>query len=110
MATFPSPSRLLETRSAALSRPLDALWQPRALVWAIVMVLGLAIVLALAPAQGPDGPTAVMERFGLYAFLGAWIVLLALAGLYALRNALVPLPAGGIAWIAVALLQVSTLL
>ena len=92
------------------SRPLDAMWQPRALVWAIVMVLGLAIVLALAPSQASESATATVERFGLYAFLGAWIVLLALAGLYALRNQLVHLPAPGIAWIAVALLLVSTLL
>lgn len=92
-----------------LARPLDAMWQPRALVWAIVLVLGLAVVLALAPGSAPARPGVLIERFGLYAFLGAWIVLLALAGLYALRNHVVHLSAPAIAWIAVGLLMVSTL-
>lgn len=92
------------------ARPLDALWQPRALVWALVTVLGLAVVLALSPGTQPGGVTAVAERFGLYAFLGAWIVLLALGGLYALHRLLEPLSAPAIAWIAVGLLLLSTTL
>jgi two-component system sensor histidine kinase AlgZ len=92
------------------ARPLDAMWQPRALVWAIVLVLGLAVVLALAPGQPGGDLATVIERFGLYAFLGAWIVLLALAGLYGVRNHVVHLPAPAIAWIAVGLLLASTLL
>ena len=90
------------------ARPLDALWQPRALVWAIVMVLGLAIVLALSPNDTPRDVVAIVERFGLYAFLGAWIVLLALGGLYFVRKPVEKLSPAGTAWVAVLLLLLST--
>lgn len=108
MATF-SVTKRYAAGVSKTARPLDALWQPRALVWAIVLVLGLAVVLALAPGMGAADWPLTIERFGLFAFLGAWIVLLTLGGLYAVRGRLASRPASTIAWIALALLLVATL-
>jgi two-component system sensor histidine kinase AlgZ len=88
--------------------PLDTLWQPPALVWAILVVLGLALVLALAPGAPAPGLSALIERFGLVAFIGAWVVLLALAGLYVLRRTLARYDPITVAWIGLAMLMLAT--
>jgi two-component system sensor histidine kinase AlgZ len=88
--------------------PLDALWQPPVLVWAIVVVLGLALVLALVPGPATGSVAAVFERFGLVAFFGAWIVLLALGGLYALRRGIARRDPMQVGWIGVGMLLLAT--
>lgn len=95
-------------RPDALSppRPLDALWQPRVLVWVLLTGEGLAAVLALAPGNEHGGLT----YFGLASLLIQWIALLSLGVLYALRHLLGHVPAPRVAWVALAVLLASTLI
>lgn len=95
----------METRPDRSSpdSPLDALWQPGALVWAILVVPAMALILTLG--AGPS-PTAapLLERFGALSFLGLWIVVLTLAGLYALRGPLQRIDPVNVGWVAFFLL------
>ena len=86
--------------------PLDILWQPPAIMSIMLVAEGLALILALAP-------DAVGDRwvfFGLASLTVQWIVLLALAGLYAMRAPLARRSWQQTAWIAVLLLLGSTCL
>ena len=94
----PSPT------SSPVPSPLDILWQPPAILSIMLVAEGLALILALAP-------NAVGDRwvfFGLASLMVQWIVLLALAGLYALRVRLAGRPWQQTAWISVVLLLGST--
>lgn len=87
-------------------QPLDVLWQARTLVWVLLVVLGLALVLAV----GRDATSLAhrFEQFGLFALIGYWIALLALGGLYLLRRRLARADPVRVAWIAVAMLLGAT--
>jgi two-component system sensor histidine kinase AlgZ len=84
--------------------PLDMLWQPPAIMSAVIVGEGLALVLALEP--GGTGDRWVF--FGLASLLAQWVVLLALGGLYVLRKPLAKLTWQTTAQIAVLLLMLST--
>jgi two-component system sensor histidine kinase AlgZ len=82
------------------ARPLDALWQPRAVVWAVLVAVGLALVLALAPGLPHDR----LVYFGLAAMAALWTVMIALGTLYLLRRTLRQMPAMHLAWMGLAVL------
>lgn len=84
--------------------PLDALWRPHALGWVILLVIGLGLILALALVAPEARVSAYFEAFGLFSLLGAWVALLTLATLYALRRQIATLATVHVAWLAVALL------
>jgi two-component system sensor histidine kinase AlgZ len=84
--------------------PLDILWQAPAIMSAVIVGEGLALVLALAP--GGTGDRWVF--FGLASLLAQWVLLLALGGLYVLRMPLAKLTWQTTAQIAVLLLMLST--
>jgi two-component system sensor histidine kinase AlgZ len=95
----------MEARS---NNPLEALWRPRSQVWALLIVLGLALVLALVSVP-PGRPLAlVLERFGLIAFLGAWVVLLSLGGLHLLVTSMRWTDPVRTAWTGVGMLALTT--
>lgn len=94
--------------STATESPLDALWQPGALIWTVLVVLGLALVLTLGPGSGANSLTAQLEHFGLVAFVGVWVVLLTLGGLYFFRARLGRWDPPRIAWIAFGFLLIAT--
>lgn len=90
----------MASRPATDIHPLQTLWQPPALVAAILAGEGLALVLALAP----GGTAGLALRFGLCSLLVQWILLSTLALLYLLRG---PLGRGGsqrLAWASLGLL------
>ena len=87
------------------ANPLDSLWQPRTLIWVLLTGEGLAAVLALAPGNGHGGLT----YFGLASLLVQWIALVSLGLLFLARRRLSRLSPPTIAWIALALLMLSTL-
>lgn len=94
--------------SRNLENPLETLWQPGGLVWTLLVVLGLALVLALVSGPVIAAPESLLERFGLIAFLNAWILLLALGGLYALRGWIARRDPVRVAWIGLGMLLAST--
>lgn len=85
-------------------RPLDALWQPRALVWAVLVAVGLALVLSLAPGLRHDR----LVYFGMTALAALWVVMLSLGTLYLLRRWLRRMPALRLAWLGLAMLLLSS--
>ena len=84
--------------------PLDALWQPQAIIWVLLAGECLAAVLALAP--GDNGGRWIY--FGLASFLIQWVALLTLGSLYMFRRLLVGVRPPHVAWLALALLLVNT--
>ncbi len=96
----PAPSSTPLSPATAPPRPLDALWQPRALVWAVLVAVGLALVLALAPGLRHDR----LVYFGLAAMATLWTVLITLGTLYLLRRPLRQMPALRLAWMGLAVL------
>jgi two-component system sensor histidine kinase AlgZ len=84
--------------------PLDALWQPQALIWVLLAGECLAAVLALAP--GNNGGRWIY--FGLASFLIQWVALLTLGTLYMFRRLLAGMRPPRVAWLALALLLVNT--
>lgn len=89
----------------AVSNPLDALWQPPAIISAVLAGEGLALVLALSP--GLIGDRWVY--FGLVSLAIQWVILLTLGGLYLLRRRLAGWSAWWLAWLTLALLLIGTL-
>jgi len=89
---------------------IDTLWQPRSLVWLIASVLGLALVLSIAPGRVPVSLSARAAEFGIYAFCGLWIALLPLAAMYGLRARLARLDPARLAWLGLGLLLTGALL
>lgn len=98
-----------ERRSPAVDTaetPLEVLWQPRVLLWTVLVGEGLALLLALAPGAGRNTVT----YFGLASILIQWITLTSLGTLYVFRRRLAVLRPHRIAWLALALVIASTIL
>lgn len=76
-------------RPSPPTRPLDELWQARALTWIVVGGEGLAAVLALAPGLDDDR----WVYFGLASLWIQWVILASLGTLYLARAPLNRLPA-----------------
>lgn len=95
-------------RPAPLSspQPLDALWQPAALVWLMLVGEGVAAVLALAWSTQESRWVA----FGVASLMIQWVSLLSLAALRALRSVSARWRPPTVAWASVALIILSTLL
>jgi two-component system, LytTR family, sensor histidine kinase AlgZ len=85
-------------------KPLDALWQPPAIVWVTLSGECLAAVLALAP--GNTGSRLVY--FGLASILIQWVSLLSLGMLYLLRHSLSGWRPQKLAWLTLGLLLLNT--
>ncbi|QDH69428.1 sensor histidine kinase [Marilutibacter alkalisoli] len=85
-------------------RPLEFLWQPRALTGLALSGIGLALVLTLTPADIGDR----LVFFGLAALGIMWVILLTLTGLYLARHRLDRLQPVQIAWVALGLWLLST--
>lgn len=85
-------------------RPLDGLWQTRAIVWMVLSGEALAIVLSLAP----GGEARRWIYFGLTSVGIQWISLLTLGWLYLLREPLSRWKPQHVAYLALAALLVNT--
>ncbi|MET0544498.1 MAG: histidine kinase [Variovorax sp.] len=84
--------------------PLDALWQPPAIIWMVLVGEGLSLVLSLA--SGVDGQR--WRYFG-FASLGTqWVLLFTLVMLYAVRRPLSRIRPVRVAYVALALLLINT--
>lgn len=99
----PAKARL---HHASAHRPLDTLWQSRALVWVVLAGEGLALVLTLAP----GGHHAYWTYFALASLLIQWVALLSLGMLYIARNRLRSRTPQFVARLALALLVAAALL
>ncbi len=100
----PSPtphSTLVPTKTGA---PLDSLWQGRVVIWVVLAAEGLAAVLTLAG----DAPLGRWIRFGLLSLVVQWVALLTLGGLYLLRERLRDVKPQLVAYLALALLLLSS--
>lgn len=100
----PSPtphSAIAATRTGA---PLDSLWQGRVVIWVVLAAEGLAAVLTLAG----DAPLGRWIRFGLLSLVVQWVALLTLGGLYLLRERLRDVKPQLVAYLALALLLLSS--
>ena len=84
--------------------PLDSLWQGRVVIWVVLAAEGLAAVLTLAG----DAPLGRWIRFGLLSLVVQWVALLTLGGLYLLRKRLRDVKPQLVAYIALALLLLSS--
>ncbi len=89
--------------AAASPTPLDALWQPRAVVSVLLAGEALALLLTVAPGASEGR----LVYFGLASLMIQWIALLTLGSLYSLRAPLARMPGRRVAWVAVALLVTS---
>lgn len=96
----------VDMTSPSRHHPLQALFQPPALVTVVLAGEALALLLSLSP--GFDGDRLV--HFGLASMGIQWIALLTLGALYAFRKPLARVPPAKLAWICLALLLASTLL
>jgi two-component system, LytTR family, sensor histidine kinase AlgZ len=100
----PSITPPSSTVSARTSAPLDSLWQGRVVIWVVLAAEGLAAVLTLAG----DAPLGRWIRFGLLSLVVQWVALLTLGGLYLLRERLRDVKPQLIAYLALALLLLSS--
>lgn len=85
-------------------RPLEALWQPSALVALMLAGEGLALLLALSP--GSTGDRWV--HFGLASLMIQWVALLTVGVLYLGRERFGQMPLRRVAWLALVLLVASS--
>ena len=99
----PRPSVPALTGGPTVS-PLDSLWQGRVVIWVVLAAEGLAAVLTLAG----DAPLGRWIRFGLVSLMVQWVALLTLGGLYVLRKRLNDVKPQLIAYLALALLLLSS--
>lgn len=99
----PRPSVSALTGNPTVS-PLDSLWQGRVVIWVVLAAEGLAAVLTLAG----DAPLGRWIRFGLVSLMVQWVALLTLGGLYLLRRRLKDVKPQLIAYLALALLLLSS--
>ena len=103
----PSPESARSPRPAVPASavsPLDSLWQGRVVIWVVLAAEGLAAVLTLAG----DAPLGRWIRFGLLSLTVQWVALLTLGGLYLLRKRLDDVKPQIIAYLALALLLLSS--
>ncbi|TZF91826.1 sensor histidine kinase [Cognatilysobacter lacus] len=98
--------RPLQHSGLPTHRPLDALWQSRALAWVVLAGECLALVLTLAP----GGRHSYWTYFALASLLIQWITLLSLGMLYVARERLRLRSPQVIARLALALLVANALL
>lgn len=110
---FPCPAGMMTSIPCLWARmadrptppnPLEALWQPQALIAVVLAGEGLAALLALAPANLSDR----WVHFGLASLMIQWVALLSLTGLYLMRGPLSAMPPPRVAWVTLSLLMVST--
>ena len=85
-------------------RPLDTLWQARAIFWIMLAGEALATVLALAPGVAGDR----LAYFGVASFAIQWIALMSLGMLYVVRRWLSGADPTVVVQIALAVLLLST--
>lgn len=88
------------------SDPLDTLWQAPAILWMLVAGEGVAVILTLAPGIEDDR----LRYFGLISLAIQWISLSTLAALYLMRRPLTRLRPPHVAYVALALLVIFTLI
>ena len=100
----PSSNAPLPTIAAKTGAPLDSLWQGRVVIWVVLAAEGLAAVLTLAG----DAPLGRWIRFGLLSLVVQWVALLTLGGLYLLRRRLRDVKPQLVAYLALALLLLSS--
>ncbi len=103
MSSSPKPAQRPKAPASTVS-PLDSLWQGRVVIWVVLAAEGLAAVLTLAG----DAPLGRWVRFGLLSLMVQWVALLTLGGLYLLRKRLDRVKPQLIAYVALALLLVSS--
>lgn len=84
---------------------LDSLWTPQALIAAVLIGEGVAIVVTLSPQVGDR-----WVLFGLTSLLAQWISLTGLGAIYLLRKQLVHLTPVAMAWVCLLLLMLSAYL
>jgi len=102
----PSPSTNPTIQPQPYGSPLEALWQPGALIWIVLAGQGLALVLTMAPGAYADR----LIYFGLISLIVQWVSLLAVGGLYLLRRPLARVRPQWVAYVALALLLMSACL
>ena len=88
----------------APARPLDTLWQARAVMWIILAGEALAVIVTIAPRGGIDA----LPYFGMASFAIQWIFLASLGLLYVCRRRLYGAAAPTIAQAGLGALLVST--
>ena len=103
------PAPTAETRNAPQAQtptasPLDALWQGGVLVWVVLAAEAIAAAVTLAG----DPPQGRWIRFGLLSLMVQWVALLSLGSLYVFRRRLRDAKPLLIAYLAVALLVLSS--
>ena len=103
---MPAPSTAQPSPSvpATTGAPLDSLWQGRVVIWVVLAGEGLAAVLTLAG----DPPLGRWIRFGLLSLVVQWVALLTLGGLYLMRERLRNAKPQHVAYLALALLLLSS--
>ena len=99
----------IDTRTAEVTRvtegsPLDALWQGGVIVSVVLAAEAIAAALTLAG----DPPLGGWVRFGLLSLMAQWVALLSLGSLYVLRRQLRNVKPLLVAYLAVALLILSS--
>lgn len=92
--------------SPAFKQPLDVLFRPTTLITMILAGEALAAILALSPVPIQDR----LVLFGLASMGTQWILLSTLGALYLLRHRLNSWSTGHVAWLALGLLLLMTLL
>jgi len=85
-------------------RPLDTLWQARALLWVVLAGESLAVVLALAPGVAGDR----LAYFGIASLTIQWVAFMTLGILYLARRRLAEAPPPVVAQVALAALLLAT--
>lgn len=78
--------------------PVQAIWQAQGLARAIFVTLGLATIVAVAAANQPLRIVDLAEKFALASFIGVWVALLAMGGLFTARNWVARLDPHTAAW------------
>src|SRR5690606_27297509 len=100
------PFTELRNLSPSLRQPLDVLFRPTTLITMILAGEALAAILALSPVQIQDR----LVLFGLASLATQWVLLSTLGLLYLLRRWLNTLSAQSLAWLALAILLLMTIL
>ncbi|UNK50599.1 histidine kinase [Lysobacter sp. S4-A87] len=91
-------------KSQPAHSPLDALWQPSAILWTMLSGEAVALLLALAPGMDEQR----LRYFALVSVAIQWMLLWSIATLYLLRRPLRSLPPQRIAYVVLAILLIST--
>lgn len=95
-------------RKPAPQTPLEALWRPSAILWALCAGEGLAVVLSLAPGDAWTADGSLLRRGVVASLTVQWVLLFSLGGLYLCRRALENMRPQRLAYVALAALLVSS--